>query len=868
MSVTHPTSPPPPAGPYPAAALTYFTNGWTPLPLPARSKTPVPTGWTGARGATPSGADIHAWTEDHPHGNIALRLPPHIIGIDVDNYDAKPGGLVLTDLETQLGALPPTWRTTSRDDGVSGIRFYRIPTGLRWPGGMGPGIDTIRWDHRYALAWPSIHPNGGTYRWITPDGIVAATTIPHPDDLPDLPHAWIEHFTKGEAATDQPHAGLDTTAATGWLATRGQGAPCPHTQRALTRGLTDLATTPDGGRHDAALRLTNRLAWLAADGHTGTITALQQAGAAFLAATAGARRHGDAEAEWDRMVTGAVDIAAGRGTTPTPDPCTDATHGGLIIPTTTQENPCPTPASTTKTDTPSSTTSTASPPPSSASPTSTPTPPTANDSAQGSPAPSTDPTSSADDADAERVTWARLDLTAYLDGTHTQLEPTLFPRDDGICLMYPGMTHSFHGESESGKSMVLQYECARLIRDGHDVLYLDFEADGGSVTERLLLFGATPTQILDHFDYRSPEVSPTATVADLQAWTDLLDRSYTLAVVDGVTDSLGIFGLSTKDNDDITKWTRILPRQIARRTGAAVAVVDHVTKDTENRGRFAIGGQAKMNAITGAAYTVEIVDPLGKGLKGTIVIRVGKDRHGFIRGHSAPMRPDRTQETARVVIDSTGAHIDVTITATTGAEIPRGERPPMRFTGVMEKTSKVLENADGPLSTRSLRELVGGNKDRLASALGDLLRDGYIAVEEGTRGATMHRLVRNYRQRNDPRSDIFDPLDPASIEAMEATNTRPWPTVADRGPTVAGPRSKATVADRGSSPYVVGLEDGHRGHGQSTSENNDRGSGQRIVNRVVAGNQVLVNLDTGNIVQRDETTGELIDTRTGEVVTP
>ena len=35
-----------------------------------------------------------------------------------------------------------------------------------------------------------------------------------------------------------------------------------------------------------------------------------------------------------------------------------------------------------------------------------------------------------------------------------QPEAHLLRRTDGVALLYPGMTHSIHGESESGKSMI------------------------------------------------------------------------------------------------------------------------------------------------------------------------------------------------------------------------------------------------------------------------------------------------------------------------------------------------------------------------------------------------------------------------------
>ena len=194
------------------------------------------------------------------------------------------------------------------------------------------------------------------------------------------------------------------------------------------------------------------------------------------------------------------------------------------------------------------------------------------------------------------ASWAPVDLGPILDGTHRTVEPTLLPRTDGICLVYPGLTHSFHGESESGKSLVCQIESVRLLNAGHRVLFVDFESDAASVAGRLLEFGASRESVRDRFVYLRPEVRPDSSVRELSAWLDVLAEPFALAVVDGVTDSLGIFGYSTKDNDDVTRWARALPRRIADRTGAAVVLVDHVTKDADSRGRFAIGGKRNCRA--------------------------------------------------------------------------------------------------------------------------------------------------------------------------------------------------------------------------------------------------------------------------------
>jgi hypothetical protein len=171
-----------------------------------------------------------------------------------------------------------------------------------------------------------------------------------------------------------------------------------------------------------------------------------------------------------------------------------------------------------------------------------------------------------EDPHEDVASWQRIDLSTYLDGTHKPAVPTLLARTDGVCLLYPGLIHSLHGESESGKSLVAQYLAAQQIMASNHVLFIDFESDAATVTERLLMLGATPQAIEESFHYIRPEVDPRET-PELPAWHAMLERSYVLAVIDGVTDSLGVFGYSTKDNDQVATWMRLLPKTIATCTG-------------------------------------------------------------------------------------------------------------------------------------------------------------------------------------------------------------------------------------------------------------------------------------------------------------
>ena len=220
-----PQSQPNTATPYAQAALDYHEAGW--FPIPVRDKTPPAANWTGHLAAYPNWGDVLDWVDNghREHGqeytNLGLRMAPDVIGIDVDQYGTKHGKDTFDKCIARWGELPPTWRSTSRDDGISGIRFYRIPTGLSWPGQLpGGDVELIHKGHRYAVAWPSLHPEGRVYRIIGPDGLVRLGTIPRADELPDLPDARREGRARG-----RPHGHAAGASFDKWPALRAPRRP-------------------------------------------------------------------------------------------------------------------------------------------------------------------------------------------------------------------------------------------------------------------------------------------------------------------------------------------------------------------------------------------------------------------------------------------------------------------------------------------------------------------------------------------------------------------------------------------------------------------------------------------------------------------
>lgn len=299
------------SGPYGRAAAAYLAAGWHPIPLPPGQKYPPPEGFSGYAGRAVTAAHVEFWCNDAGQGvgNVALRMPPEVLGVDVDHYvkadgTVKLGGDTLAEAEARLGSLPATVRSTAREgDRVSGIRFYRVPPGRRWASELGNGVELIHHGLRYAVAWPSTNPDAGgsSYRWHDDRaGGVVLDVPPSTAELPELPGSWVAHLDRG-AVGRRPAKATEVER----LEVPG-GDPCPY-----VAGLVDelrAVLAGGGSRHDATRRAVLRVVRAGEQGHRGAPDALDQAEALFLAALRGessVRRRG-AEGEFGRMRIGAV----------------------------------------------------------------------------------------------------------------------------------------------------------------------------------------------------------------------------------------------------------------------------------------------------------------------------------------------------------------------------------------------------------------------------------------------------------------------------------------------------------------------------------------------------------------------------------
>ena len=197
-------------------------------------------------------------------------------------------------------------------------------------------------------------------------------------------------------------------------------------------------------------------------------------------------------------------------------------------------------------------------------------------------------------------------------------------------------------------------------------------------------------------------------------------------------------GLELRDNADVARFGRLLLRPIAR-TGAATVALDHVAKDRDRQGGYAIGAVHKLNGAD-VAYVLDNRDPFGIGLTGRSQIMIRKDRPGQLRRHGRRSH-DGLYHYADLVIVSHGedfAEVSVPAAAADGAA-------PQRPTAIMAKISAVLASTPGELSQTSIEGLVPSRAGTVRLALELLVNDGYVTRDK--RGQThWHQHVRPFHE--------------------------------------------------------------------------------------------------------------------------
>jgi AAA domain len=390
------------------------------------------------------------------------------------------------------------------------------------------------------------------------------------------------------------------------------------------------------------------------------------------------------------------------------------------------------------------------------------------------------------------TSWARLDVDAVLAGQQTDPEPTMLARTDGLALVYAGKVHAFQGESESGKTWVALALCAERLEHGERVLFLDFEDGPQSIIGRMLALGTAPESIREHFHY----VRPDEPLNDQgRRDLDVAADGVTLAVIDGVTEALTLHGLDLASNVDVAKWLELLPRRLSRK-GTAVVTLDHVVKDKDARGRYAIGAQHKLAGVD-CAYGVAVIRAFGRGRDGRLKIIVQKDRPGHVRGFA------HEGKAAEVSLHSRN---DGTVTVTVGP--PEGAAGGTFLpTTLMERVSRAVEAEPG-LTKRAIRSTVKGRNNVKDLALELLITEGFVSEQQDGAQAVRHHSIRPFRQDAESTEQAPCPTVPTPCPRPQGHGSDDR---AHRAPPLQGTGRGRPAQDAGTVPTT-------NGHGQWTDD--------------------------------------------------
>jgi hypothetical protein len=226
--------------PFHVAAEDYYRAGYLPIPLPGGHKGPPPNGtpnevevdeeqisdWLDGRYRKKNGEEYR----NNRDCNIGTIVPDGVLVIDVDGTAALEA---LRELEGTYGALPRTWMSF-RGNPDRFHMWFSTPVGLAWPGRLAPGIDIIYRHYRYMVLPPSVHPDGGQYRWanMRKEKLRSSPAyFPGIDEFTDLPDEWLE-LADGNGFKQRDRSNVDSRL---WIQEHGMGVVCPEMKRAASR---------------------------------------------------------------------------------------------------------------------------------------------------------------------------------------------------------------------------------------------------------------------------------------------------------------------------------------------------------------------------------------------------------------------------------------------------------------------------------------------------------------------------------------------------------------------------------------------------------------------------------------------------------
>lgn len=329
--------------------------------------------------------------------------------------------------------------------------------------------------------------------------------------------------------------------------------------------------------------------------------------------------------------------------------------------------------------------------------------------------------------------WQPIDLSQIPD------EPPQPPNLGGLGIVYPGKRHVFSGPQESAKTLAAYVIGLEVIRtEQKRVVLIDFEMGQWDARRRLIELGATMDE-LAQIAYLEPAERAEGTVIE-----QLVQLQPGLVIIDAAAGAFDLQSLDDNKRQDVERLASVFVEPF-RRARIATILLDHVVKNAEARGKYAIGSERKVGGAD-VHLGFEVVHPIKRGSHGLYKIVTHKDRGGFLkRGKLAEFVLESDPET-NVIAWSFRAPVEA------------DEDAPFRPTGIMEKVSRYLEIQSQPIATNAIKTAGLGKHEYVDMALAALVTEAFVEESAGPRGARMFESLEPYRETADtsprPRPDL------------------------------------------------------------------------------------------------------------------
>ena len=332
----------------------------------------------------------------------------------------------------------------------------------------------------------------------------------------------------------------------------------------------------------------------------------------------------------------------------------------------------------------------------------------------------------------------RVDLTSYLNGTHTTQDPDVGGLHDshGSALLYSGRWHTCIALTTAGKSWFALWHCVQEIRAGRKVVYAHFEeTDPAGTIERLRSIAPelTAEQITELFVWL--DCTRPWTAAE---WNRAVPDGASLVVLDGINAACGQHGWSPDKPEAVGAYRALFVTPCTGR-GMAALSLGHPVKNRDRQGeRHGFGATGWLDEVDGVSFRMEASakNPIRLGHKGYSTLFVVKDRYSKVQqiGEIDDRREAGWFRIGLFKIDSRPERRNTMVwldAPQRPEDVGEGRAPELEMpTLLMLQISRALQMQEAPLSQNGVEALVAGRGTAKRAALEFLVNGGYVAKEK------------------------------------------------------------------------------------------------------------------------------------------